>query len=210
MKAASNARTLAFVTVMGALGNVMFVISQTIFRTGSIALDLSHIGTFVAAIYGGPLVGLATGFIVGIGPGFYFGYLGASQGLLGLIGLPVGKALTGLTVGYLARILKIGSANRSSWRVTVATLAGYVPEAIFTVIYFEYFVAILLPSVAAYLTPLPFIASLLTKAWIEIGILTAFMVALVGNSGFNEFLRRVFTRPYAPSEARSKQPELNP
>lgn len=208
MATSSSARKLAFVAVMGALGNVMFVISQTIFKTGSIALDLSHIGTFIAAIYGGPLVGLFTGFIVGIGPGFYFGYLGASQGLLGLIGLPVGKALTGLTTGYLARILKIDSSNHPSWRVAVATLAGYIPEAIFTVLYFEYLVVILLPSVAIYLTPLlPFIATLLTKAWIEIGILTVFMSALVGNKGFNEFVRRVFTRPYVLSKGKPKQPE---
>ena len=210
MQRSMNTRTVAFVALMGALGNTMFVVSQTIFRTGSIALDLSHIGTFIAAMFGGPLVGLATGFLVGIGPGIYFGYLGANQGLLGLIGLPVGKALTGLTVGYLAQILKIDSANHSSWRVIIATLVGYVPEAVFTIVYFEYFVALLLPSVAAYLTPWSFIVSILAKAWIEIGILTAFMVALVGNDGFNDFVRRVFTKPYMLSKAKSKQPALNP
>jgi uncharacterized membrane protein len=210
MEKSRSPRTIAFVALMGALGNVMFVVSETIFKTGSIALDLSHIGTFVAAIYGGPLVGLITGFIVGIGPGLYFGYLGGSLGLLGLIGLPVGKALTGLTVGYLGRILKIDSARHPSWKVAVATLVGYIPEALFTILYFETFIVILIPGFASYLmsqygTMHAYVAFLMAKAWIEIGIMTAFMSALVGNNGFNEFVSRVFTKAYVFSKVKSKQ-----
>jgi uncharacterized membrane protein len=212
MGASRSPRTIAFVALMGALGNVMFVVSQTIFKTGSIALDLSHIGTFIAAIYGGPLVGLMTGFIVGIGPGMYFGYLGGSLGLLGLIGLPVGKALTGVTVGYLARIFRTDSTKHPSWKVPAITLVGYLPEAIFTVVFFETFVVIWTPTVAAplmqyYGSMEAFVIPLLAKAWIEIGILTAFMGALVGNNGFNEFVNRVFAKPYMFLKVESKQPE---
>ncbi|MEM3609120.1 MAG: hypothetical protein QXV87_02080, partial [Candidatus Bathyarchaeia archaeon] len=73
---------------MAALGNVMFIVSQTIFKTTQIALDLSHIGTLIAAVYGGPLTGFVAGLLVGIGPGIYFGYFGGSLGLLGAFGLP--------------------------------------------------------------------------------------------------------------------------
>lgn len=212
METSRSSRTIAFVALMGALGNVMFVVSQTIFKTGPIALDLSHIGTFIAAVYGGPLIGLITGVIVGIGPGLYFGYLGGSLGLLGLIGLPVGKALTGLTVGYLGRIFKADRTKHSSWKVPVATLVGYIPEALFTILFFESFIVIWFPGFTAYLTGQygsmhAYVAFLMAKAWFEIGILTAFMSALVANNGFNQFVSRVFAKPYAFSKVKSKQSE---
>jgi hypothetical protein len=201
MNTLGNSRRVIFVALMAALGNVMFIVSQTIFKTSQIALDLSHIGTLIAAVYGGPLIGLLTGFMVGIGPGLYFGYFGGSLGLLGVIGLPIGKALTGLTVGYLARILKLKDAKYSSWKMIVATLVGYLPESIFTAFYFEGLVVILLPEVAAFFTSIfgsmhVLVLSILAKAWIEMALLGVFMGALVGNSGFNNFVNRVFTTSY--------------
>jgi|YelNatPaOPRAMG01_1025707.scaffolds.fasta_scaffold162120_1 riboflavin transporter FmnP len=200
MNYSKNARQVVFVAMMAALGNVMFIISQTIFKTTQIALDLSHIGTLIAAVYGGPLTGLLTGFIVGIGPGLYFGYFGGSLGLLGVVGLPVGKALTGLTVGYLAKFLKMKGVKHSSWNVILATLMGYLPECIFTLFYFEGLVVILLPEVAEkfimwFGSMHALVLSILTKAWVEITLLGIFMSALVGNAGFNDFVDRVFTKP---------------
>jgi hypothetical protein len=178
---------------MAALGNVMFVFSQTIFKTGQIALDLSHIGTLIAAVYGGPWTGLLAGLLVGVGPGFYFGYLGGTLGLLGLIGLPIGKALTGFTVGHLARFFKIENTKYASWKIVLVTLLGYIPEAIFTVVFFEVFVVILLPDVAAYLGPMQaFVISIMIKAWLEMAILSFIMGALVGNNGFSTFMRQNF------------------
>ncbi|MDH7477706.1 MAG: hypothetical protein QHH17_04915 [Candidatus Bathyarchaeota archaeon] len=200
MNNAKNARQVVFVAIMAALGNVMFIISQTIFKTTQIALDLSHIGTLIAAVYGGPWIGLLTGLIVGIGPGLYFGYLGGSLGLLGVIGLPLGKALTGLTVGYLARFLKSTGVKYPSWSVTLATLVGYLPECIFTLFYFESLVVILLPEVAEnfimwFGSMHALVLSILAKAWVEIILLGIFMGALVGNNGFNDFVNKVFTKP---------------
>jgi LytS/YehU family sensor histidine kinase len=205
-------RKIVFVALMGALGNVMFIVSQTIFKASQIALDLSHIGTFVAAVYGGPWIGCLTGLIVGIGPGLNFGYFGGTLGLLGVIGLPMGKALTGLTVGYITRFFKLKNTKRSAWKISLTTLIGYVPESIFTVFYFEWLVVVLLPDVAASFT-LYFgsihllVLSILAKAWVEIALLSIFMGTLVGNNGFNDFVTRVFTKSPITPKISAKKPD---
>lgn len=210
MSGIRDPRKIVFVALMGALGNVMFIVSQTIFKATQIALDLSHIGTFIAAVYGGPWIGFLTGLIVGIGPGLNFGYFGGSLGLLGVIGLPVGKALTGLTVGYITRFFKPENTKHSAWKISLTTLMGYIPECIFTVFYFEWLIVILLPDVAASFT-LYFgsmhllVLSILAKAWVEIVLLSIFMGTLVGNNGFNDFVTRVFTRsPITPKISAKK------
>jgi uncharacterized membrane protein YqaE (UPF0057 family) len=207
---ALGARKIVFVALMGALGNVMFIVSQTVFKSTQIALDLSHIGTLIAAVYGGPWMGFLTGLIVGIGPGLNFGYFGGSLGLLGVIGLPMGKALTGLTVGHIARFLKVGNTKHSAWKILLTTLMGYIPECIFTVFYFEWLVVILLPDVAASFT-LYFgsmnllVLSILAKAWVEMMLLSVFMGTLVGNNGFNDFVSKAFTKSPITSKLRAKK-----
>jgi len=192
-----SSKTVVFVALMAALGNVMFLMSQTIFKMNQVALDLSHIGTLIAAAYCGPWVGLLTGLLVGIGPGMFFGYLGGSLGLLGLIGLPVGKALTGFTVGVLTRCLKIGESRYSSWKIVPVVLLGYIPECIFTILFFRILVVIFLPQVAdlfiSFFGSLDvLIMSIIAKAWIEMGLLSFFMGALIGNDGFSKFMRQHF------------------
>jgi thiamine transporter ThiT len=207
-----NSRRIVFLALMAALGNAMFIVSQTIFKTTQIALDLSHIGTLIAAVYGGPWMGLLTGFIVGLGPGLYFGYLGGSLGLLGAIGLPIGKALTGLTVGYLSRIFKIESAKYSSWKTAGAVLIGYLPECIFTAFFFEALVVILLPEVATFFTSIfgsihVLVLSILAKAWVEMALLSIFMGTLVGNNGFNDFVNRAFAESYIIPKLKTRKSE---
>ncbi|MEM3726595.1 MAG: ECF transporter S component [Candidatus Bathyarchaeia archaeon] len=210
MNTAGNSRKIVFLALMAALGNVMFIVSQTIFKTTQIALDLSHIGTLIAAVYGGPLTGFVAGLLVGIGPGIYFGYFGGSLGLLGAFGLPIGKALTGATVGYLAKMFKIENSKHPSWKMTFATLVGYVPECIYTLFFFEVLVTILLPEVAAFFTSIfgsmwVLALSILAKAWIEMALLGFFMGALVGNNGFNDFVSRVFAKPYTLSKIQATE-----
>jgi len=193
----TNSKTIVFVALMAALGNVMFILSQTIFKMNQIALDLSHIGTLIAAAYCGPWAGLVTGLLVGIGPGMFFGYFGGNLGLLGLIGLPLGKALTGLTVGLLTRWLKIGEGKHSSWKIVPTILVGYVPECIFTVLFFKTLVVIFLPQVAELFIKFfgsieVLISSIIVKAWIEMGLLSFFMGALIGNDGFSKFMKQHF------------------
>ncbi len=186
-----NLKILIFTVMMGALGNVLFMLSQTVLSWSQIALDISHIGTLIAAIYGGPLTGLIAGTLVGLGPGLYFGYIGGSLGLLGLVGLPAGKALTGIFVGLLTRWLKINKRRVSSLTVIPTVLIGYIPECIFTVFFFQVLVAIFLPFAAQFLIPL--LVPILVKAWIEIGIMSFFMAALIGNKGFSDFVRQYFS-----------------
>ncbi|HDI00886.1 MAG TPA: hypothetical protein ENF78_00420 [Candidatus Bathyarchaeota archaeon] len=183
----ARAKVVAFVALMGALGNALFVLSQSVFTIGQVALDLSHVATFISAIFGGPLLGGVVGVLVGLGTGLYFGFIGGSLGLLGLIGLPVGKALTGVTAGFLSRALS-NNASPSSRRTFLVVLVSYVPECIFMVFFFLVLVPTFLsPDVAAFLVPL--LTPILAKAWIEIAFMAFLMGALAGNKGFVDFVR---------------------
>jgi len=186
----STTKRLALIGLMGGLGNVLFLLSQFVFNAGQIKLDLSHVGTLVAAIYAGPWVGMMTGLVVGTIPGLYFGYIGGSLGLLGLLGLPIGKALTGYTVGALSRMLRIGTREKSSILAVIIVIVGYLPEFVFTILLFELLVPIFVPMAAPFLLPL--LAGILIKAWIEIFAMSFYMGATVGNSGFSNFIRNHF------------------
>ncbi|MCS7120400.1 MAG: hypothetical protein RMJ07_01860 [Nitrososphaerota archaeon] len=179
-------KTIAFVGLMGALANILFIISYHVGPiVPGVSLDLSHISIFVASIYGGPLTGLLTGVIGGILPGVYYGPLG-SGGWLGLIGLPVGKALSGLTAGILSRSLWKQKSGKSLVIIPMV-LASYVPECIFTIVYF---VSLLPFFIGRGGTGL--LAFVLPKAWAEIIFISVFMAALAGNTGFNSFVNSFF------------------
>jgi len=184
-----NAKNIAFTIMMGALGNVLFLIS---YYTGQIAqgvaLDFSLIGVFIAGFYGGPLAGLTSGLIAGILPGVMFGPLG-NGGVLGLIGLPVGKALTGLTTGLLMKGLKLQHRTHQSLITAPATLLAYVPEGIFTYAYFS----LLLPFFLGGIVPLAVIFTILLKATVEVIVMSVIMAALVGNKGFKDFVTANFS-----------------
>lgn len=184
-----NSKAIAFMALMGALGNVLFLIS---FHLGPIAegvaLDLSLITTFVAAFYGGPLIGFTTGLFAGVFPGIYFGPLGHGS-WLGLIGLPIGKSLTGLTAGLLCKGLNINQRRHNSLLTVPLVLVSYIPECIFTVSYFvillPYFIGGGGPAILAFVLP---------KAWVEIVFMSFLMAALAGNHGFNSFMANFFVR----------------
>ena len=189
-----NSKEITFIAMMSALGLTLSALSLNIapilssVGQGGAALDLSHIATFVAAIFGGPYVGALVGFIGGIYAGYYFGYVLGSLGLLSLIGVPFGKALTGLTVGFLYNKLRIGNRKNSSLLTTVTVLISYVPECIFTIIYFLYIVTLVYGYAMSFMIPI-----VIPKAWIEIIVMSVMMGALVGNTGFKEFMLKFFT-----------------
>ncbi len=193
---APAARRVAFIAMMGALSNALFVLSATLFNWGQVTLDLSHMGTLIAAFYGGPLAGLAVGAIAGLGSGLYFGSV---SGLIPLFlpGLVIGKSLTGLGVGLLSKAFNVLGRERKAVAAVAITLLGYVPECLFTIAFFLVLIPLFAPHAAAWLTPLW--ASIVSKAWIEMGIMGFYMAALVGNQGFTQLVGRLWPMPAAPS-----------
>jgi len=157
-------RQVAFVASMGALGNVLALVTLSIpTPVGQIAFDFSHIGTLVVALYSGPLLGGMTGAIVGMAPYYRFGVAGGFGPILGLMIIP-GKSLTGITAGLLA----------SKLRPALATIIGYVPEAIFTFSYFEWVAPFFLgPKAGAFVASL--VVPVLAKAWLEMIVIAAVM-----------------------------------
>ena len=188
-----DTKQTAFVAMMSALGLLLSAISLnaapllgTVGQSGA-ALDLSHIATFVAAIFGGPFVGATVGFLSGIYAGYYFGYVMGSLGVLSLIGVPFGKALTGLTAGFLYKRLKVTNSSRSSTITIPITLVSYIPECIYTIFYFLYIVIYVVGEPMSFMIPV-----VIPKAWIEITVMSILMGALAGNVGFREFITKFF------------------
>jgi len=177
-----KARVISFTAMMGALGNTLSAISIGLTKAGQVGLDLSHIATFVAAIYGGPYIGFLTGLIGGFAAGIYFGPL-SGLGWLGLIGLPFGKSLTGLTTGFLYRMLKVNQRSHPSLFAIPVVLLGYVPECLFTIFYFT----VLVPYFFGWFS-LSLLIFISIKAWIEIAFMSVLMGALAGNGGFKTFM----------------------
>ncbi|RLI20453.1 hypothetical protein DRO54_06245 [Candidatus Bathyarchaeota archaeon] len=189
-----NSKEIAFIAMMSALGLTLSALSLNIapilnsVGQGGAALDLSHIATFIAAIFGGPYVGALVGFIGGIYAGYYFGYVLGSLGLLSLIGVPFGKALTGLTAGFIYRRLKINNRKNSSLLTTITILISYIPECLYTIAYFLYIVTFVYGYAMSFMIPI-----VIPKAWIEITVMSVLMGALNGNIGFKEFMLKFFT-----------------
>ena len=191
-----DSKTIAFMALMGALGNILFLIS---FYLGPIApgvaLDLSLITTFIAALYGGPLIGFLTGLFVGIFPGIYFGPMGHGS-WLGLIALPIGKSLTGFTAGLLCKGLNINQRRHKSILTVPLVLVSFIPECIFTVVYFVTLLPYLIGGGGAAI-----LTFVLPKAWAEIVFMSFFMAALVGNHGFSAFIANFFVGYKAKSKS---------
>lgn len=183
---------MAFTLMMGALGNLLFAVSYHVGQLApGVALDFSLLAAFIAGFYGGPVVGFVSGLLVGVLPGIMFGPMGMGA-WLGLVGLPLGKALTGLMAGILAKVLGLGQSGHSSLLAVPATVLAYVPEGLYTYAYF----ACLMPFFLGRGGPEVFLLYILPKALAEVAIMSFFMAALIGNKGFNDFLSKFFfTRP---------------
>ncbi|MEM2321228.1 MAG: hypothetical protein QXS79_05045 [Candidatus Bathyarchaeia archaeon] len=179
-----RAKTVGFTLMMGALGNALFVITYYVGQIApGVALDFSLLPAYIAGFYGGPLIGFISGLLVGVLPGIMFGPMGMC-GWLGLIVLPIGKSLTGLTVGAISESVGLRQNKRSSLFAIPVSLMAYVPEGVFTYAVFEWLLPFFIGSGGA----LIFLYYILPKALAEIVIISFFMVTLLGNKGFNEFL----------------------
>ena len=189
-----DSRKTAFIAVMSSLGALLSAASlhlapilATVSGQGGAALDLSHIATFIAAIFGGPYVGAAVGFLSGIYAGYYFGYVLGSLGFVSLIGVPLGKALTGFTAGLLYRKLGIADRSRASILTVPVILLSYIPESIYTYFYFVNIAVYVVGYAMTFMLPI-----VIPKAWIEVILMSLLMGALSGNTGFRNFLGTYF------------------
>lgn len=199
-----NAKTISFTLMMGALGNVLFAISYyAVNLAPGVALDFSLVAAFIAGFYGGPLTGFISGIFVGIMPGIMFGPMGMGS-WLGLVGLPLGKALTGLTAGIISKSFNLGRRPYSSLLTILATLLAYVPECIYTYAYFAYLMPFFLGQGGAAI----FLYGILPKAMGEVAIMSVLMAALIGNNGFNDFVSTFFTKPHIIPNVRTRKSEV--
>jgi len=179
-----NTKSLTFAIMMGALGTALFAISFSIAPIAqSLAFDLSLIGVLVAAYYGGPKIGFLTGLIAGILPGILFGPLGTG-GIFGLIGLPFGKALTGMTAGLLSTAIKFDQKARPAVLAIPSTFLAYVPESLFTWGYFVFLLGAMVGTAVFW--------TVLGKALVEVAIMSVIMMALIRNKGFGCYIRSHF------------------
>lgn len=198
-----DAKRTSFVGILSALGLALSAISLNIapilttVGNGGAALDLSHIATFIGAIFGGPIVGGLVGLFGGLYAGYYFGFT-FGQGLLAVVAVPLGKAMTGIMAGLLYKKLKVTDNSHSIYTIP-ATLLSYIPESIYTILYFLYIVAFV-NGVAAMTFMVPIVFS---KGWIEITVMSIIMGALAGNTGFREFINRFLSLQKLPKQAKA-------
>jgi LytS/YehU family sensor histidine kinase len=188
-----SVKDLTFALSMGAVGNVLaaITIAPTMFR--QVALDFSSLPVFIAAVFGGPVVGALSGFLAGILPSAFFGFIGGQLGILGF-GTSVGKAISGFSVALLTRIAK-SSQTRTALLIPIVLL-GFVPEAAWMYILFTVFIPVFMPN-QAFLSA--FLAPILAKAWLEIVVMSVFTSAIAGHKGFRTFLAHYVPTTTFPS-----------
>jgi len=193
----SSSKSVVFIAMMSALGNVLSFLSITVSPiipsiplgpiTISLALDLSHVTTFIAALFGGPAVGGLTGMIGGLIAAYEFGF---SQGnLITGFGLPIGKALTGVTAGLIIRM--VGLTKRRKLLMVATTVVSYLPEAVYTafIMMVIFPLAFPLPSSVVKLITV----QILAKAFFEMVVMGLILTTMLGNRGFTEYVEGFFT-----------------
>jgi thiamine transporter ThiT len=179
-----RSKSIALVGIMGALGNVLALISISIgFIQSQVAWDLSNLAVAIVALYAGWRLGWLTGLIAGFVPGIMYGFVIGQLGILGVFGLMFGKGLTGLTVGMLAKFSGLLKRKRASLLAIPVVLVGYIPESLFTIFFFAVMLPFFIPGGWAL-----FLLPIVIKAWAEMILISFFMSALVGNSGFGKFI----------------------
>jgi len=177
-----GSRELAFSVSLGALGNVLAIVTIAPTLVRQIALDFSAIPVLIAGVFGGPALGILTGILAGILPSMFFGYIGGQLGPLGFSAC-VGKALHGYFVAILAQ--RIPSLERRTLLLVPIVLLAFIPESIWLYVVFSILVPLILPN-ELFLSAL--VIPILAKAWFEVTVMAFFMSALVGHSGFKRFL----------------------
>lgn len=188
-----KSKHISFIAIIAALGNVLSFISINTApimpnfpgTNISMAFDLSHVATFIASLYGGPIVGGLSGLVGGAVAAFEFGF--SKGNMVAGIGLPIGKALTGVVAGILFKKLDI-TANKIYG--PVVTVTSYIPEGIFTYFLFVYLYPIFVGLPVEIATTIA--VSILTKATLEMIAIGIILMGLVTNQGFRRYLKNYF------------------
>ncbi len=180
--------SLALVASMGALGNLLGVATIALGYIPTpgviqVAFDFSSVPIVVMAIFFGWRLGSLTGLIAGIGPAIWFS---SNTGPITVL-LPVGKAITGFTIGFIAQSLKSDRRQRSYF-VLLAVWIGFIPETVLTWFYFQNLVPLFVSGGNFWAPALAL--PVLIKGWFEMTIIAFITVALVGNEPFKIFLGR--------------------
>lgn len=114
-----RSKSIALVGIMGAMGNVLALISISIGSipspvAGQVSWDLSNLAVAIVALYAGWRLGCLTGLVAGFVPGIMYGFIVGQLGILGVLSIMFGKGLTGLTIGLLGMASGIHARKRSS------------------------------------------------------------------------------------------------
>jgi hypothetical protein len=189
-----ESKSLIFAAMMASLGNALSFLSTQLAPIApniplgpiqvSLALDFSHLSTFIAALFGGPLVGGLTGLVGGLVAAFEFGF--SKGNLVTGFGLPLGKALTGITAGLLFSKLY----DSTGTRMIITTVVSYIPEGLLTLVLFRFLLPwyIALPkSVATTIG-----VQIVIKAFIEMIILGVLLIVINNNLGFKSYVKSYF------------------
>jgi uncharacterized membrane protein len=177
-----STKDLSFALTMGAVGNVLALITIAPTMVQQVALDFSSLPVYIAAVFGGPLVGALTGFLAGILPSAFYGFIGGQLGILGF-GTSLGKAISGFSVGVLTRMVK-SSQNRTVLLIPIGLLS-FAPEALWIYALFTILVPVFIPN-ATYVSA--FVVPILVKGLFEVTVMSVFTSAIAGHSGFRAFL----------------------
>jgi len=189
-----ESKQITFIAIMGALGNVLSFLTTQLVPLApniplgpvsvSLALDISHLATFIAALFGGPAIGGITGAVGGMVAAFEFGF--SKGNLVTGIGLPLGKALTGYAAGLLFKRYEIDNVVKSA----ILTIIAYIPEGILTLVLFRF----LLPVVSGIPVNVSTLIGIqiVVKAVIEMAVLGFLLIGLITSSGFTDYVESYF------------------
>jgi hypothetical protein len=189
-----ESKALIFAAMMASLGNALSFLSTQLAPIApniplgpiqvSLALDFSHLSTFIAALFGGPVVGGLTGLVGGLVAAFEFGF--SKGNLVTGFGLPLGKALTGITAGLLFSKLY----DSTGTRMIITTVVSYIPEGLLTLILFRYLLPLYLALPKSIATTIGI--QIVIKAFIEMIILGVLLIVINNNLGFKSYVKNYF------------------
>ena len=190
-----TSKTVSFIAVMAALGNVLSYVSIQLTPlvpsislgpvSFSLALDLSHLTTFISSIFGGAYIGGLVGLIGGLVAAFEFGF--SKGNILSGIAIPLGKAMTGVAAGFIFKKYHLELKN---YLLVVGTLLSYIPEGIFTYVFFSVIYPIIYP---VYFDIVNIVAiPIIVKASFEMVFLGLILIGFFGNKNFVKYSKDYF------------------